>query len=57
MNLSTAHLSKQYQVVGGKRRAYHERGGGDAIVFLHSAELIGAAISEWLTSIRQWADT
>jgi haloalkane dehalogenase len=35
MNLSTAHLSKQYQVVVGKRLAYHERGGGDAIVFLH----------------------
>jgi hypothetical protein len=34
MNLSTAHLSKQYQVVGRKRLAYNERGGGDAIVFL-----------------------
>jgi haloalkane dehalogenase len=35
VNLSTAHLSKQSQVVGGKRLAYHERGDGDAIVFLH----------------------
>ena len=35
MNVSTARLSKQYRVVGGKRLAYHERGDGDAIVFLH----------------------
>jgi haloalkane dehalogenase len=35
VNLGTARLSKQSQVVGGKRLAYHERGDGDAIVFLH----------------------
>lgn len=35
MNLSTAPLAKQYQVVGGKRLAFHERGDGDPIVFLH----------------------
>ena len=35
MSVSAAPLSKQYEVVGGKRLAYHERGDGDAIVFLH----------------------
>lgn len=35
MNATAAHLSKQYQVVEGKQLAYHERGHGDAIVFLH----------------------
>jgi haloalkane dehalogenase len=33
--MSTAPLSKRYQVVDGKRMAFHERGDGDAIVFLH----------------------
>lgn len=33
--MSTAPLSKRYQVVDGKRMAFHERGSGDAIVFLH----------------------
>lgn len=33
--MSTAPLSKQYQVVDGKRIAFHERGDGGAIVFLH----------------------
>jgi len=28
-------LTKSYAVVNGKRMAYHERGAGDAIVFLH----------------------
>lgn len=32
---TTASLSKSYRVVDGKRMAYHERGEGDAIVFLH----------------------
>jgi haloalkane dehalogenase len=32
---TTAPLSKSYRVVDGKRMAYHERGEGDAIVFLH----------------------
>lgn len=35
MNVATAPLTKQYHLVGGKRLAYHERGEGDAIVFLH----------------------
>lgn len=35
MNHSTAPLPKRYQVVDGKRLAYHERGEGEAIVFLH----------------------
>jgi haloalkane dehalogenase len=33
--MSTAPLSKRYQIADGKRVAYHERGDGDAIVFLH----------------------
>jgi haloalkane dehalogenase len=33
--MNTAPLSKRYQVVDGKRIAFHERGEGDAIVFLH----------------------
>jgi haloalkane dehalogenase len=33
--MSTASLSKQYQIVDGKRIAFHQRGAGDAIVFLH----------------------
>jgi haloalkane dehalogenase len=33
--MSTAPFSKRYQVVDGKRMAFHERGDGDAIVFLH----------------------
>ena len=33
--MSTAPLSKRYQIVDGKRIAFHERGDGDAIVFLH----------------------
>jgi len=33
--VTTAPLSKRYQLVDGKRMAFHERGGGDAIVFLH----------------------
>jgi haloalkane dehalogenase len=33
--MTTARLSKRYQLVGGKRIAFHERGDGDAIVFLH----------------------
>jgi haloalkane dehalogenase len=33
--MSTAPTSKRYQVVDGKRVAFHERGDGDAIVFLH----------------------
>jgi haloalkane dehalogenase len=33
--MSTAPLSKRYQVVDGTRIAFHERGDGDAIVFLH----------------------
>jgi haloalkane dehalogenase len=33
--VSTAPLSKRYQAVDGKRVAFHERGDGDAIVFLH----------------------
>lgn len=33
--MSTAPLSKRYQEVEGKRMAFHERGEGDAIVFLH----------------------
>lgn len=35
MTLSTAAPAKQYQDIDGKRMAYHERGEGDAIVFLH----------------------
>lgn len=35
MNVGTAPLAKQHRVVAGKRLAYHERGEGDAIVFLH----------------------
>jgi haloalkane dehalogenase len=34
--MSTAPLSKRYQVVDGKRMAFRERGDGDAIVFLHA---------------------
>jgi haloalkane dehalogenase len=33
--MSTAPLPKQHLVVDGKRVAFHERGQGDAIVFLH----------------------
>jgi haloalkane dehalogenase len=33
--MSTAPLSKRHRIVGGKRIAFHERGDGDAIVFLH----------------------
>jgi haloalkane dehalogenase len=33
--MSTAPLSKRFRVVDGKRVAFHERGDGDAIVFLH----------------------
>jgi haloalkane dehalogenase len=33
--MSTAPLSKRYQVVDGKRMAFHEHGDGEAIVFLH----------------------
>jgi haloalkane dehalogenase len=33
--MSTAPLSKRHQIVDGKRMAFHERGDGDAIVFLH----------------------
>jgi haloalkane dehalogenase len=33
--MSTAPLSKQHHLVDGKRIAFHERGAGDAIVFLH----------------------
>jgi haloalkane dehalogenase len=33
--MSTAPFSERYQVVDGKRMAFHERGDGDAIVFLH----------------------
>jgi haloalkane dehalogenase len=33
--MRTAPLSKRYRVVDGKRVAFHERGDGDAIVFLH----------------------
>jgi haloalkane dehalogenase len=32
--MSAAPLSKRYQVVDGKRMAFHERGDGDAIVCL-----------------------
>jgi haloalkane dehalogenase len=32
---ATAGLSKSHQLVDGKRMAFHERGEGDAIVFLH----------------------
>jgi haloalkane dehalogenase len=32
---STAGLTKQFATVAGKRMAYHERGEGDPIVFLH----------------------
>ena len=35
MKLGTAPPAKQYHVVDGRRLAYHERGEGDAIVFLH----------------------
>jgi hypothetical protein len=34
--MSTAPLSKRHQIVDGKRIAFHERGNGDAIVFLHA---------------------
>jgi haloalkane dehalogenase len=33
--VTTAPLSKSYRLVEGKRMAFHERGDGDAIVFLH----------------------
>lgn len=33
--LDTTPLSKSYATVNGKQMAYHERGSGDAIVFLH----------------------
>src|SRR2546428_6671180 len=33
--VSTAPLSKSYHTVDGKRMAFHERGEGDPIVFLH----------------------
>ena len=33
--MSAEPLSKRYQVVDGQRMAFHERGDGDAIVFLH----------------------
>src|SRR2546425_4884653 len=33
--MSTAPLSKSYRTVDGKRMAFHERGEGDPIVFLH----------------------
>jgi haloalkane dehalogenase len=33
--MSTAPFSERYQVVDGKRMAFHDRGDGDAIVFLH----------------------
>ena len=33
--MSTAPLAKQYATVNGLRMAFHERGEGDAIVFLH----------------------
>jgi haloalkane dehalogenase len=32
---TAAPLSKRYQLVDGKRMAFHERGDGDAIIFLH----------------------
>jgi haloalkane dehalogenase len=35
MSLDATPLSKSYQSVNGKRMAYHERGEGNAIVFLH----------------------
>lgn len=35
MNRSTAPLDKRYRLVHGMRLAYHERGEGEAIVFLH----------------------
>jgi haloalkane dehalogenase len=33
--MSTAPFSKLHQIVDGKPMAFHERGDGDAIVFLH----------------------
>jgi len=33
--VTTAPLDKRHQAVDGKRIAFHERGDGDAIVFLH----------------------
>jgi haloalkane dehalogenase len=33
--MSTAPFSKRHQIVDGKRVAFHRRGGGGAIVFLH----------------------
>lgn len=33
--MTTAPLSKSHRVVDGRRMAFHERGDGDAIVFLH----------------------